>query len=100
MWSKKKYDVIRMEQPSMSFTEAGLFREFVDDTLNGGGIHLIIDLSELKTIGSVGIGVLFSIVKKIKTHGGDFKVIGVSPEVGELLKLSKIDQIIEIHYKH
>ncbi len=97
MWSNTKYDVIRMEQSSISFNEAGFFREFIEDILNQENTHIIIDLSELAVIGSAGIGVLFSLAKKIKARDGNFKIIGVSHDVEILLKLAKIDQIIEIH---
>ncbi|MBF0278927.1 MAG: STAS domain-containing protein [SAR324 cluster bacterium] len=99
MWNKTKYDLVRIHQNSINVSEAGHFREYVDEIIEQGGTHLIIDLSELQAIGSISIGVLFSITKKIRERDGDFQIIGASPVVMEMLKLSKIDQIIEVHQK-
>ncbi len=97
MWSRQKYEMVRLELSSLNLQNAGFFREFIDDIITEGNDHIIIDLSKLESIGSIGIGVLFSVLKKTKELGGDLQIIGVNQQTFGLLKVAKLDKITTIH---
>ncbi len=99
MWSNTNYELIRVNQSTLGFNDAGHFREFVDQVLADGATHLIFDFSEMKTISSGGIGVLFSVIKKIKAQNGDFKIIGVNSDIRKLLEVTRVHQQVDIHFK-
>lgn len=99
MWNNTIYTVVQLEQPSLSFKEVGLFREYVDNLLQQGEHNIIIDLSALHELGSVGIGTLFSISKKVKAKEGKLKLIGVNSMVYRSLQMAKIPDLIETHLK-
>ncbi|MBF0288676.1 MAG: STAS domain-containing protein [SAR324 cluster bacterium] len=97
MWSKKKYEVVRLELANLNMQDAGYFREYLDSILAEENHHIIIDFSSLQSIGSIGMGVIFSILKKIKERNGDLQIIGVNQKVLELLKVAKLDKMIPIY---
>jgi anti-sigma B factor antagonist len=59
--------------------------------------HLMVDLSGVDFIDSVGLGLLVSILKRVRSHGGDLLVAGVSPRARALLELTRLDEIIEVY---
>jgi anti-anti-sigma factor len=69
------------------------FMEFVDDkTIKDG----VIDLTEVPTISSAGIGKLLQIYKYFTAMGGSLKISGISEALRELFTEIHLDRIIPI----
>ena len=58
---------------------------------------LLMDFTDVKSITSTGLGFLISMYKHVCSRGGDFGLMGLTSELRELLALTGLDQIIEIH---
>ncbi len=63
----------------------------------GAGVTLLLDLSQIEYIASIGIRLLLTAAKTLKSHNGRIAVFGASPLVEEVLNLSGLGQIIPIH---
>ena len=59
--------------------------------------HLVIDLTAVDFIDSVGLGVIVGGLKRARTHGGDLMVVGAVPRVRSLFEITRLDEIIALH---
>lgn len=57
---------------------------------------LVLDLSEVKIIDSIGITFVIGLFKNAKNSGKVFKVTSVSTDIQHLFMIMKLDQLFEI----
>lgn len=75
-----------------------VFRQTVEELLNGGDSRLVIDLQEVPMIDSSGIGVLVRSLTSAKSRGGDLRLVNPSRLAVQTLKivgLLKLFQVFE-----
>ncbi len=58
--------------------------------------NVLIDLSNVSFIDSTGFGTLISVLKTIKNKNGKLILVGVSPEVQELMDLMQLLNVFEL----
>jgi anti-sigma B factor antagonist len=63
----------------------------------GKDVTLLLDLSQVEYIASIGIRLLLTTAKTLKKHNGRMVVLGANSLVEEVLNLSGLSQIIPIH---
>jgi anti-sigma B factor antagonist len=63
--------------------------------LERGKSRVVLDLASLKRVDSTGLSVLLSILKAARTAGGDVVLLAPSPAVVSVLRLTRLDQILE-----
>ncbi len=56
--------------------------------------RLEVDLSQLRTIDSSGVGMLVSLYKGIRAQGGQLAITGVRDQPLAILRLLKLDQVL------
>ena len=76
--------------------EAAALSRLVGEVLHKGG-KVILDLSGVTSIDSAGIGELVSLHTRAQSQNADLKVASPSPIVCELLDLTNVDSLLEIH---
>lgn len=64
--------------------------------INNANSKLILDLNGIEYIDSSGFGVLLSILRSSKKNNSTFKLCNISPEIMELIKLLKLQNIFDI----
>ncbi len=96
-WSEEEYRLVFIEQSNLDFKEVGYFRDFVEEILAKGHKNIIIDLSQLQEITSLGIGALIEIMKQIGQVDGRFKLVGVNKDVYNAFQTSNLQRIINMH---
>lgn len=62
-----------------------------------GRADVIIDLSQVDFIDSMGLGVLVSLYKCTRSLGRRTKFIGVRPRVLRIMKIIKLDEIFDLY---
>ena len=60
------------------------------------GSGVVLNLAELKFIDSAGFETLLNVYRSAKLNNGSFKLMNVSNEAIELLKLVELDKVFEI----
>ena len=70
--------------------------EVVNDALNSGIRFALIDIEKVRYINSSGIGVLITILTKIRNKGGELYLIKPSEHVKKLLIITKLQAIFNI----
>jgi len=64
-----------------------------------GKYNLIMDLAGVDYISSAGWGIFISRIKEIRKHGGDLKLVRMSPGVYEVFELLEFDRILRAYDK-
>jgi anti-sigma B factor antagonist len=76
--------------------EAAALSRLVGEVLGSGG-KVVLDLSGVTSLDSAGIGELVSLHTQAQSQRADFKCVSPSPLVQELLDLTNLDSVLEIH---
>jgi anti-sigma B factor antagonist len=69
----------------------------VDDLLKNDVRKVILDLAGVNHIDSTGIGIIVMCSGKMKKAGGQLRVAGARGVVDQVLKLTKVDEIVGLH---
>ena len=65
--------------------------------LDGGKSRIVLDLAALRRIDSTGLSALLSVLKAARSAGGDVVLLSPSPAVVAVLRLTRLDQILEAY---
>ncbi|MGA8619444.1 MAG: STAS domain-containing protein [Candidatus Sulfotelmatobacter sp.] len=76
--------------------EAAALSQLVGEVLDQGG-KVLLDLSGVSSIDSAGIGELVLLHTRAQSQNADMKYASPSPLVSELLDLTNLDSVLEIH---
>jgi anti-anti-sigma factor len=76
--------------------EAAALSRVVGEILENGG-KVVLDLSGVSSIDSAGIGELAFLQTRARSQNADLKCASPSPLVRELLDLTNLDSVLEIH---
>ena len=76
---------------------ASSFRDLIRDLAAKGDKKLVLNLSEVSYIDSSGIGELVSGFTTVTNHGGQLKLVGLSKRVKDLLQITKLYTVFEVH---
>jgi anti-sigma B factor antagonist len=77
---------------SLMFLEGDLTK-----LIEGGARKLILDLEGVEYCDSAAIGVIVGTAKVMREAGGDLRLIRLQQRVREILHLSRVDTILQIH---
>lgn len=58
--------------------------------------EVVIDLSDLKSITSSGIGKIVLLYKGLQKHKGKMRIMGVNDTIMQIFKIVKLDRLMEI----
>ena len=67
-------------------------RDRLVQLVNEGPPKLVVDLSGLSFIDSMGLGALVSGLKRARAHDGDLRLVGASDHVAKVLEITRLDQ--------
>jgi anti-anti-sigma factor len=68
----------------------------VDDLLREGKLSVIFDLSGLSFMDSAGVGIVMMCFGKLKKSGGTLRVAGAKGYVENTLKMTHVNEVIEL----
>ena len=58
--------------------------------------HIILDLTHVDFVDSVGLGVVVGALKRARSRGGDVVVVGAAARVRALFEVTRLDEIIAL----
>ena len=73
--------------------EVGALRDSISRLLKHGRKNIVLNLSGLQYLDSSGIGELARVYVMVVKENGQLKVIGLSPKVEEILKITQLYQV-------
>ena len=72
-------------------------RDLMRDTVAKGQKKILLNLSDVSYIDSSGIGELVSGFTTITNQGGSLKLLGLAKRVKDLLQITKLYTVFEVH---
>ena len=72
-------------------------KDVVKELLQEPGLKVVIDMGQTLFLDSSGCGGLVSSLKTLLTNNGDMKIARPTPRVLEILQLSRLHRVFEIH---
>jgi anti-sigma B factor antagonist len=79
----------------LTFFEVSALRDSIQSLLQERRKNILLNLSGLAYLDSSGIGELARIYVAVVKNGGTMKVIGLTPKVEEVLKITHLSQVIQ-----
>jgi len=73
------------------------FRAGWSEALAGGARDIIINLSRVPTLDSSGIGSLIRCHSRVVAAGGKLKLVGAGDSIRQVLRITRLDQVFEVH---
>ena len=77
-------------------TKAEEVRAQVESALANGTTTLLMDLKDTTFVDSSGLGILVSMLKKVRANGGEMHVCSINPQVKMLFELTSMDRVFAI----
>jgi len=77
-------------------TTAAVFRAEVNVAIASHPNLLMINLSSVSYMDSSGLGCLISILKSVRSMGGEMVLCSINPQVQQLFQLTSVDNIFKI----
>ena len=77
--------------------ESETFRRKIRELIDAGYKRLILDLGEITYIDSVGLGTLVASLTSVRKQGGDLKLLRLPQGVHQLLQITRLVTVFEIH---
>lgn len=88
--------VIDIEDKLMTDEHIQLLHNAAGEMLKEGCKNIIIDLSKIKRINSMGLGSLISLFTNIRNEEGTMKIGGLNEFVKNVLNITKLIEIFEV----
>ena len=95
-FDSRKYTVIKISEDELGLTNMNILKEFVDKEIEGDNKYIGIDLKYVNIINSSGLGILISLLKKIKAAGGNLKLLNANEKLLNIFKITKLNLVFEI----
>ena len=68
-------------------------REIVIGLVSDGHAEIIVDLEGVDFLDSTGLGVLVGALKRVRTHGGELRLICTVPRVLKVFEITGLDRV-------
>lgn len=88
--------LVRPPGPRLDAISAPALKNVVVDLANAGHLRIVLSLSRLELIDSSGLGSLISMHKNLAPPRGRLVLCDLSPKVGSVLKLTRLDRVLTI----
>ena len=71
-------------------------RAVVDDLVNEARKEVTLELSALRLIDSSGVGVIVSLFKRVRAHGGNVRIVGLRDQPRAIFRLLRLDRVFTV----
>ena len=72
-------------------------RERLIDLVNDGATRLVLDLEAVDFLDSTGLGTIVSLLKRVRTHGGDLRLVCTEARIRRLFQITGLDKAVPLH---
>lgn len=81
---------------SLDADTVAAFKKIALDLVNAGTTRIVIDCANLTFIDSMGLGVLISLLRRVRTRDGDIKVAALSDEVKTIFEITRLHRLFDV----
>lgn len=72
------------------------FKKVAYDLVSSGATRFIIDCTDLTFIDSMGLGVLISLLRRVRSRDGDVKMAALSDEVKTIFEITRLHRLFDV----
>jgi anti-anti-sigma factor len=91
-----KLAVLTMSGRLVDKVEAVEISVEIEQELEEGTHHFIIDLSELEYMNSTGLNILINLMNKTRNEGGEAIIVGAKPRIDALFSVTKLNSVFKM----
>ena len=77
--------------------EAEMIHKSIKDYLAVDTKKMVVDLTAVHWVGSVGIGAIIGGLTTVRHSGGDLRLVGINTKVKNLLTITKLDSLFKVY---
>ncbi len=93
----KGVTIIELIGNVMGGPDATSLNDQLHKLIEGNKKKVVVDLEEVKFINSSGLGMLIGGLTTLRNSGGELKLARASKKIEELLKMTKLTTVFDIH---
>ncbi|MYB10510.1 MAG: STAS domain-containing protein [Acidimicrobiia bacterium] len=93
--SHKGWEVLTVTG-EIDMATAPRFRQRLFALISGGAQNVVIDLSGVDYIDSTGLGVLMGGAKRVRSTGGDIRLVTTGSRLADLIELTRLDRVLDV----
>lgn len=86
--------IARILCPAVGQREAPIVEGELKTAAAAANNRLVLDMSAVTVLGSMGLGMLVTITKRCRDGGGRLAIFGLTPALLDLIKLTKLDKFL------
>ena len=72
------------------------FKKIAYELVDEGSNRFVVDMSHLDFVDSMGLGVLISLLRRVRQREGDVKVSGLSDEVKTIFEITRLHRLFDV----
>jgi anti-sigma B factor antagonist len=72
-------------------------RERLIGLVNDGATRLVLDLETVDFLDSTGLGTIVSLLKRVRTHGGDLRLVCTEARIRRLFEITGLEKAVPLH---
>jgi anti-sigma B factor antagonist len=72
-------------------------RERLIGLVNDGATRLVLDLEAVDFLDSTGLGTIVSLLKRVRTHGGDLRLVCTEARIRRLFEITGLEKAVPLH---
>lgn len=92
----QEYKLVVIKDDDLGLANSNDLKKIIETELNNGNKFIALDLTELNSINSAGLGVLIGILNKVKVQNGTLKMLNINERILNIFKITKLDLVFEI----
>jgi anti-sigma B factor antagonist len=71
-------------------------RELLIGLVGDGAVRLVLDLEGVDFLDSTGLGTIISALKRVRTHGGDLRLVCTQARIARLFEITGLDKAVPL----
>lgn len=72
-------------------------RDAIHEALSAGASRILVDLGDVSTIDSSGVGELVSSYTTVTNRGGKLKLVNLPPKVADILQITQLITVFDVY---
>ncbi len=95
--TEKGNAMVLQMQGSLDADSISVFKKVATPLVEKGCSRLVLDCSTLSFVDSMGLGVLISLLRKLRAKQGDLKIVGMNAEVRSIFEITRLHRLFDCH---
>lgn len=92
----KEYKIIEIGDEDLGLNKSSITKSRIEEELKSGVKDIALDMANLNSVNSAGLGVLIGILNKVRNSSGSLKLVNVNDRIQNIFTITKLNLIFDI----